>query len=252
MGADGPFASGRWVDLTHDFSAETIYWPTAQGFALETEHHGMTPAGYFYAANRYRASEHGGTHIDAPIHFAEGRKTVDQIPLEQLTGAAIVVDVSAQALKDADYLIKVADFTAWETKHGKIPKNSIVLLNTGYARYWPDARKYLGTEEKGQAGVAKLHFPGLHPDAAKWLVSERGIKAVGLDTASIDYGQSKLFESHRVLFEKDVPAFENVAQLDQLPATGAYVVALPMKIKDGSGGPLRIVAWVSAQERDKR
>src|SRR5262252_1706684 len=94
LAAENPFTGGQWVDLSHDFSAETIYWPTAHGFELETEHKGMTPGGYFYAANRYSASEHGGTHIDAPIHFAEGHQTVDQIPLERLTGTAIVVDVS--------------------------------------------------------------------------------------------------------------------------------------------------------------
>jgi len=242
--ADAPFTGGRWVDLTHDFSSATIYWPTAQGFALETEFHGVTEQGYFYAANRYRASEHGGTHIDAPIHFAEGRKTVDQLPLDQLTGIAVVVDVSAKARQDVDYQITVADLKAWEKNHGQIPKSAMLLLHTGFARHWPDAKKYLGTDKKGTNAVEKLHFPGLHPDAARWLVTKRTIKAVGLDTASIDYGQSKLFESHRILFEKDVPAFENVATLAQLAATGAYVIALPMKIKGGSGGPLRIVAWV--------
>jgi len=245
--ADPPFAGGHWLDLTHDFSAETIYWPTAQGFVLETEFAGKTPQGYFYAANRYRASEHGGTHIDAPIHFADGHKTVDQLGLEQLTGAAIVVDVSARALKDADYRISVADLKMWEAVHGQIPRDAILLLNTGFARHWPDANRYLGTDKKGAEAVAQLHFPGLHPDAARWLVTDRVIKAVGLDTASIDYGQSKLFESHRILFEKDVPAFENVAALNQLPPTGAYVIALPMKIKGGSGGPLRIIAWVPAK-----
>ncbi len=248
--ANAPFDSGRWIDLTHEFSSETLYWPTAESFALETEFHGQTPKGYFYAANRYRASEHGGTHIDAPIHFAEGHKTVDQLPLDQLTGSAVVVDVSARAQKDADYQITVADLKAWEEKHGKIPENTIVLFHTGFARHWPNAKKYLGTDEKGSEAVAKLHFPGLHPDAARWLVSERPIKAVGLDTASIDYGQSTLFESHRILFEKNVPAFENVAALDQLPATGAYIVALPMKIKGGSGGPLRIVAWIAGIHRE--
>jgi kynurenine formamidase len=243
--ADSPFTGGRWIDLTHEFSSETLYWPTAERFTLEAEFHGQTPKGYFYAANRYRASEHGGTHIDAPIHFAEGHKTVDQLPLDQLTGAAVVVDVSARAQEDADYQITVADLKAWEERHGKIPNGAILLLHTGFARLWPDAKKYLGTDEKGTDAVAKLHFPGLHPDAARWLVSERPIKAVGLDTASIDYGQSTLFESHRILFEKNIPAFENVAALDQLPATGAYVIALPMKIKGGSGGPLRIVAWVA-------
>jgi kynurenine formamidase len=242
--AEPPFTGGEWIDLTHEFSAETLYWPTAQNFALETEFHGQTAKGYFYEANRYRASEHGGTHIDAPVHFAEGHKSLEQIPVEQLVGPGIVVDVSAKAGTNADYRIVTADLKAWESEHGEIPKGAIVLLRTGFASRWPDAKSYLGTDEKGQQAVAKLHFPGLHPEAARWLVSERSIKAVGLDTASIDYGQSTLFESHRILFAKDVPALENVAALEQLPATGAYIVALPMKIKGGSGGPLRIVAWV--------
>jgi kynurenine formamidase len=202
------FPAGRWIDLTHDFSTNTLYWPTAKSFTLEVEFHSHTDKGYFYAANRYAASEHGGTHIDAPVHFAEGRKTLDRITLDQLTGAAVVVDVSAKALKDADYQITVADFKAWEAKHGQIPKDAILLLNTGYSRHWPDARKYLGTAERGAEAVAKLHFPGLHPDAARWLVAERTIKAIGLDTASIDYGQSSLFESHRILFERNIPVFE--------------------------------------------
>ena len=244
---DVPFTGGKWIDLTHEFSADTIYWPTAERFTLEAEFHGRTPKGYFYAANRYRASEHGGTHIDAPIHFAEGHTTVDQLPIDQLTGEAVVVNVSAKAQTDADYQITVADLKTWEKSHGQIPKGAILLFNTGFGRYWPDAKKYLGTDEKGVDAVAKLHFPGLHPDAARWLVSERTIKAVGLDTASIDYGQSTLFETHRILFEKNIPAFENVATLDQLPATGAYIIALPMKIKGGSGGPLRIVAWVAGK-----
>jgi kynurenine formamidase len=242
--AEALFKDGKWIDLTHDFSTETLYWPTAQQFVLETEFHGHTDKGYFYAANRYCASEHGGTHIDAPIHFAENRKTLDQLPIDQLTGASIVVDVSAKAQKDADYQIAVADLKAWEKTHGRIPAGAIILFNTGFARHWPDAKKYLGTDERGKSAVPKLHFPGLHPDAARWLVTERTIKAVGLDTASIDYGQSTLFESHRILSEKNIPAFENVAALDQLPTTGAYIIALPMKIKGGSGGPLRIVAWV--------
>jgi kynurenine formamidase len=244
VAAEPEFTAGKWIDLTHDFSTNTLYWPTAETFTLEVEFHSHTDKGYFYAANRYRASEHGGTHIDAPIHFAEKGKTLDQLAIDQLTGPAVVVDVSAKAQKDPDYQITVADIKAWEAVHAGIPNGAILLFHTGYARRWPNAKTYLGTDERGPNAVAKLHFPGLHPDAARWLVAERTIKAVGLDTASIDYGQSTLFESHRILFEKNIPAFENVAALDQLPATGAYIVALPMKIKGGSGGPLRIVAWV--------
>lgn len=238
----GAFPSGRIVDLTYAFDANSVYWPTAEQFKLETDFEGMTDKGYFYSAYRYSAAEHGGTHLDSPVHFAKGRYTVDELPLQQLIGAAIVVDVTAQCAANPDYLVSVADFENWEKRNGKIPAGTIVLLRTGFGKFYPDRKKYLGTEERGAEAVAKLHFPGLDPAAARWITTNRSIKAIGLDTASIDYGQSTLFESHRALFEKNVPAFENVANLDHLPAKGFSVIALPMKIKGGSGGPLRIVA----------
>lgn len=238
------FPAGRWVDLTHEFSEETIYWPTSETFRLDTVFAGATEQGFYYSAFRFCGAEHGGTHLDAPIHFAEGHLTADQIPLERLIGPAAVIDVSENALADRDYLVRVEDFTTWEQTHGRLPDGAMVLLNTGYARFWPDAEQYMGTAERGPAAVAKLHFPGLDPTAAKWLTENRNIHAIGLDTPSIDYGQSTRFESHQILFEHDIPAFENVANLDQLPPTGAYVIALPMKIKGGSGGPLRIVGYI--------
>jgi len=236
------FPTGRWVDLTHEFAEDAVYWPTAEGFTLHVDFHGITEKGYFYASNSYKASEHGGTHIDAPIHFAEGKREVDQLALDRLAGPAGVVDVKAKCAQDHDYLVTQADFEAWEREHGRLPP--IVLLNTGFHRFWPDRVKYMGTDERGPDAVPKLHFPGLDPDAAKWLVANRDVKAVGLDTPSIDYGQSTEFMAHRVLFAHDVPAFENVANLDALPATGAWVIALPMKIRNGTGGPLRIVALI--------
>ena len=238
------FTFGRVVDLTHAFDANTVYWPTAQGFKLETDFEGMTDKGYYYSAYRYSAAEHGGTHLDSPVHFAKDHFSVDQIPLEQLMGAALVIDVTKQCAANPDYLVSVADFQNWEKQNGRIGNGSIVFLRTGFGKYYPDRKKYLGTEERGEAAVAKLHFPGLDPAAARWLTQNRSIKAIGLDTASIDYGQSTLFESHRILFEKNIPAFENVANLDQLPVKGFSVIALPMKIKGGSGGPLRIVALI--------
>ena len=233
---------GHVVDLTYAFDSNTVYWPTAEQFKLETDFEGMTEKGYYYSAYRYSAAEHGGTHLDSPVHFAKGHYTVDPLPLQQLMGAAIVIDVTKQCAANPDYLVSVADFEDWEKRNGKIEAGTIVLLRTGYGKYYPDRKKYLGTDERGAAAVAKLHFPGLDPAAARWLTQNRSIKAIGLDTASIDYGQSTLFESHRTLFEKDIPAFENVANLDQLPVKGFSVIALPMKIKGGSGGPLRIVA----------
>jgi kynurenine formamidase len=236
--------TSRIVDLTYPFSADSVYWPTAEAFKLETDFDGVTEAGYYYSANRYSAAEHGGTHIDAPVHFAKGRYSVDQIPLEQLTGAGLIIDVTTQCAANSDYLVSVADLQNWEKRNGAIAAGSIVFLRTGFGKYYPDKKKYLGTDERGAAAVAKLHFPGLDPAAARWLTQNRSIKAIGLDTASIDRGQSTLFESHRILFEKNIPAFENVANLDHLPVKGFTVIALPMNIKGGTGGPLRIIAML--------
>lgn len=239
------FPSGTVVDLSYPFDSSTVYWPTAETFHLEKDFEGTTEQGYYYSAYRYSAAEHGGTHIDAPVHFAKGRNTVDEIPVEQLIGSGIVVDVTRQCVKDRDYLVNESDFKNWERRNGKIAAGTIVLLRTGFGKFYPDRKKYLGTDQRGAAAVANLHFPGLHPDAARWLTQNRRVKAIGLDTASIDYGQSKLFESHRTLFARNIPAFENVANLDKLPASGFLVIALPMKIKGGSGGPLRIIAVVA-------
>ncbi len=238
------FPAGELVDLSHTYDKTTIFWPTAAAFALETVSAGMTPGGYYYAANNFSTSEHGGTHLDSPVHFAQGKPTVDQIPLTRLIGPAVVIDVTSQSDANADYLITIADIEAAERRDGAIPANAIVLLRTGFSRRWPDAAKYLGTAERGEAAVAKLHFPGLHPDTAKWLVANRPIRAIGIDTASIDHGQSTLYESHRALFANEIPVFENLTSLDRLPNRGAYVVALPMKIGGGSGAPLRAIAIV--------
>jgi kynurenine formamidase len=231
------------VDLTHPFDADTIYWPTAGRFELASVARGRTDKGYFYAANRFCAAEHGGTHLDAPIHFSEKGKAADAIPIEQLIGVGIRVDVSAKCAKDRDYRIGVADLTAWEIRNGRIPAGAIVLLQTGWSAHWSDRVQYLGTARTGPEAVPELHFPGLDKEAARWLVTSRSIKAIGIDTASIDYGQSTLFESHVILFEANVPALENVADLEKLPVKDFMVAALPMKIRGGSGGPLRIAAW---------
>ena len=238
----GRFPAGEVIDLSHAYDETTIYWPTASGFELTVDSKGWTEAGYYYEANTFRTAEHGGTHLDAPIHFAEGRRSVDQVPLDQLIGPGIVVDVSTACARDRDHQVTAGELQAWEREHGRIPGGAIVLLRTGFGRFWPDRARYMGTNERGPEAVAGLHFPGLHPDAARWLVTERSIGAIGLDTASIDHGPSQTFETHQVLFHADVPALENVANLELLPARGFEVVALPMKIRGGSGAPVRIAA----------
>jgi len=242
--ASAHFDERKLVDLTYPFDERTVYWPTNKPFQREKTDWGMTAGGYWYASANFATSEHGGTHIDAPLHFNATGKSVDALPLEQLIGEAVVVDVSAVVAEKPDYQVRVPDLRAWESAHRRIPHHAIVLLRTGWGKRWPDRATYLGTDERGTAAVAKLHFPGLHPEAARWLMGEREINAVGIDTASIDYGQSTMFETHVALFAQGVPAFENLANLDRVPARGATIVALPMKIRGGSGGPLRIIAIV--------
>ena len=242
--AEVAFPRGEVVDLTHTFDEATIFWPTSDGFRLETVSDGVTPAGYYYSANNFFTSEHGGTHLDAPVHFAQGAQAVHEIPVSRFLGPAVVVDVTERAGRDADYQVTVEDLLETERTQGAIPSDAILLIRTGFSQRWPDAAAYLGTAARGPDAVRDLHFPGLHPDAARWIVANRPVKAVGIDTASIDFGQSTLFESHRALFERNIPAFENLTSLERLPASGAFVVALPMKIGRGSGAPLRAIAIV--------
>lgn len=233
----------RLVDLTHAFDAQTLYWPTAPStFELKRLHHGRTDAGFFYAANAFCAPEHGGTHMDAPVHFAEGRAGADEVPLAQLVAPGVVVDVAAKAGADADYRLTAEDVRAWEAKHGVIAAGTIVLLRTGWGARWPDKKRYLGDDTPGDA--SKLRFPSYGKEAAQLLVLERRVAALGVDTASIDHGPSQDFVVHQITNGANVPGFENVAHLEDVPETGAVIVALPMKIAGGSGGPLRIVALV--------
>ena len=233
----------RVVDLTHTFNAKTLYWPTATtGFQLQRTAFGPTPGGYFYSSNSYAAPEHGGTHLDAPIHFYERGVSADRIPVEQLIAPAVVIDVRAKAAKDADYRLTKADVTAWEKSHGAVPRGSFVVLRTGWGARWPNAKGYFGDDTPGDA--SKLHFPSFGAEAARYLVEERRVGALGADVASIDYGASKDFIVHQIAAKAGVLGLENLASVDALPPTGATIIALPMKIEGGSGGPLRAVALV--------
>ena len=241
-------SKAKWIDLSHAYDQSTLYWPNnKKGFEHTEEFKGLTPGNYFYSSYSISTPEHGGTHLDAPIHFSKDGWTLDQIPLDSLIGNAVVIDVSAKAVLDSDYQIKDKDIVEWEGLHGKIPMGSIILFHTGHSKYYPDRKKYFGTDKKGLEAIPELHFPGISPSASRWLVEQRKPKAVGIDTASIDYGQSTNFQTHRILLGNNIPGFENLTNLDTLPATGVYVIALPMKIGGGSGGPLRIVAAVSGK-----
>jgi kynurenine formamidase len=231
------------VDLTHALGEETLYWPTSPSrFEFNRLSAGLTPGGYYYEASAFSAPEHGGTHLDAPVHFHEGGATVDEVELSRLIAPGVVVDVSAQAAADPDYRLTADDVLAFEARHGRIREGTIVLLRTGWASRWPDARSYLGDDTPNDA--SKLHFPSYGVDAARLLVEERRVGALGADVASIDYGPSTDFMVHRIAAAAGVPGLENLTGLERLPPTGATVIALPLRIRYGSGGPARVVALV--------
>jgi kynurenine formamidase len=232
--------ASKVIDLTYNFDASTIYWPTAKSFDWQKESWGISPGGYWYAAARYAASEHGGTHIDSPIHFGKDKATTDEIPLSRLIGPAAVIDISAACAQDSDYRLNVADITSWEKRYGPIPDGAIVLVHTGWGKLWPDKKRYLGSDAPGD--TAHLHFPGISREAAEFLVTKRKINGVGIDTASMDYGPSKDFIAHQIINGANIYGLENVANLGQVPRSGATVIALPMKIKGGTGAPTRIIA----------
>ena len=235
----------RLVDLTHSYNADTVYWPSPPAhFELKELHHGETEGGFFYASNTFCTPEHGGTHLDAPIHFARDRESAERVPLERLIGPVVVLDVSAKAARDADYRVSAADVREFEAKHGRIEAGTRVLVRTGWSRRWPDATAYLGHA----TDATKLHFPSYGAEAARLLVEEREVALLGIDTASIDYGPAADFPVHRLAAAANIPGLENLARLEALPPRGAILIALPMKIEGGSGGPTRVVALVPGGE----
>ncbi|HXE80814.1 MAG TPA: cyclase family protein [Vicinamibacterales bacterium] len=242
-GQDLDLARYRLIDLTHPFNEETVYWPTAPStFKLTRDAWGETPGGYFYSSFSLCTPEHGGTHLDAPLHFAADAASTADVPLERLIAPAVVIDVRRAAEKDRNYRVTRADIEAFERTYGPVAAGTIVLIHTGWSRFWPDRQRYLGDAAPGPN--AKLSFPGVGEDAARLLAEERGIALLGIDTASIDYGPSTDFIAHRIGAARGVGNLENLTNLDQLPPRGAIVVALPMKIDGGSGGPARVVALV--------
>lgn len=231
------------LDMTYAFDENSIYWPNANPFVLTRGNWGQTEAGYFYASNEFSAAEHGGTHADAPVHFAEKGRTIDQIPLQEWIGPAIKIDVTKSCESARDYLFTVEDIKNWEAQHGQIPEKAWVIMYTGIdTKYYPDRLRVFGTDKTGLAAIPDLHFPGFSPESVIFLTTERNITGIAIDTPSIDYGQSKEFKVHRILFAADKLALENIANLDKLPSTGATLFVIPMLIKHGTGSPARVFA----------
>ena len=231
------------VDLSYAFNSDAIYWPTQpSGFEKHQLAFGETEGGFFYSAFSICTPEHIGTHLDAPLHFAAEGQATEQIPLERLIVPGVVIDVTAQAEADRNYLLQTRDVLAFEAAYGRIAPSTAVLLRSGWSQYWPDRKAFLGDDTPGD--TSKLGFPSYGFEAATLLIDERHVALLGVDTASIDYGTSTDFTVHRLAAAATVSAFENLMSLERLPPTGFVVIALPMKIEGGSGGPVRVVALV--------
>jgi len=234
---------GRILDMTYAYDRNSLYWPDAEPFNLTPESHGVTERGYWYTANFFAASEHGGTHVDAPIHFAENGRSVDQVPLEEWIGPAVKIDARQQCARDRDYLLSVEDIRNWEKRYGRIPDGAWVIMYTGIGtQFYPDPVRVLGTGKKGRPALPELSFPSFSRESAEFLTQERNITGIAVDTPSIDYGKSQDFWVHRVICGADKLGVENIAGLDKLPETGATLYVIPMSIKGGSGAPARIFA----------
>lgn len=226
------------VDLTHPLSESSPYWPDSAGNPFNYDTILTQPSGA-PGMGKYNTPEHYGTHMDAPIHTADGKASVDTLTPTDLFGPAVVIDISEKCASDADYTLSVDDINQWENQNGPIPNRAIVLLFTGWSKKWSDYNAYKNEDKHGQ-----MHFPGYSVTVAKFLVEERNILGIGIDTFSVDAAVAAGFPVHTIVNGAGKFQLENVANLDQLPATGAYLINAPIKIEGGSGGQVRIFAVV--------
>ncbi len=229
-------ASGRTrvVDLAYALNDRLPKWPGDTRVFEAHTHATVEKNGYF--TRDFWMLEHYATHMDAPAHFPPGRETVDQLSPERLFGPAVVIDVAENVKDDVDYRLTVKRIERWERQHGRIPKNAIVLLRTGWSKRWPDEERY---RNMGRGG--NMRFPGYSVEAVKLLI-ERKVSGLGIDTMSVDYGRSKDFEVHKLSHGAGLYHLENLADLSDLPESGAYLVVAPIKLEGGSGGPVRVFA----------
>jgi kynurenine formamidase len=224
------------VDLTHTMSPEFPTFFGVPGISMEKQFDIKKDGFNLYW---WRIVEHAGTHLDAPIHFSEAGASAEKIPAETLVVPLAVIDVAAKAAQNPDYLVSREDLAAWERKNRKLPDNCCVAMHSGWARHVGDAAKYTGKDAAGT-----FHFPGFSPDAADWLMKERKALGLAVDTLSLDHGPSKDFKVHYAWLPSGRWGLENVANLDKVPAAGATLVVGVAKVKDATGGPVRLFALV--------
>ncbi len=224
------------IDLTYPLNERNAYWPANNYHPFKHKVIARLETDGAYSGS-YSTPEHLGTHLDAPNHFGPNQPSVDQIPLDKLTGHAVVIDVCNQTASDPDYLLSVNDIRKWEARNGPIPRGAIVLMHSGWGERWENYDRYKNADRSGT-----LHFPGFSEEAALFLAEERDVKAVGVDTLSVDHGPSKDFPVHHVFNSRGKWMLENLDNLEKLPPRGAILIVAPIKIEGGSGGQARVWA----------
>lgn len=224
----------KMADLTHIQSPEFPTWP---GTPKLTRKPLYTHESAGFYANRWQLYEHHATHMDAPVHFIRGKPTLDQISPSQLIGYAVVIDIRERALKNPDTQLTADDLRKWERRYGRVPEGAIVLMLSGWSARSHDENAYRNTDSQGV-----MHFPGFAPDAAALLVHERRILGIGVDTLSLDPGVSTSFAVHKTVLEAGKWGLENVANLEQVPPYGAVLFVGALRLRNASGGPVRVVA----------
>jgi len=223
----------QFIDLTHTLDENIPVWPNSQRFGRNiTKDYAQSG----YRVEHYNFAAGTGTHMDAPSHFAKGGYTISDFQLSELIVPACVLDIAKQVSENSDYIITADDLLTWEKQHDSIPAGSLFLAYTGWAKYWPDEQKYRNQDKNGEQ-----HFPGFGKTAAELLI-ERNIVGIGIDTLSLDPGMDKTFATHFTMLPNNKYQLENLTNLDQLPATGATIFVMPVKIKNAPEAPARVIA----------
>jgi kynurenine formamidase len=222
------------TDLSHPLSPDFPMWPGSDPMRIDTL---VTVENDGFYANRWDVHEHTGTHMDAPAHFIVGAATADALSLEQHFAPIAVIDIAEKATADPDAMVTIGDIEAWESEHGMLPEGAMVMMYSGWEARAHDPDAFLNMDD---AGV--MHFPGFSPEAAEFLLRERAVTGVGVDTLSLDHGASQSFDVHLSVLGAGKYGLENVANLKAIPPVGAHLIVGSLKVLGASGGPVRLMA----------
>ena len=228
--------ASKAVDLTQPLYVGMPYWPGTEPIKIER----LADYDKGYRMHKFTMWENIGTHVDSPSHFAvgKGKRTIDQLPLDQLIVPIAMINVQDKTASDEDYQLTVEDLKEWEVKNGRIMKGTLVVMNTGWYKKFSNPASYINQDENGV-----LHFPGYSVAVAKLLL-DRDVAGIGIDTMSLDPGNDPGFPVHNVILAANKYQIENMNNLDLLPATGAVAVIGVLPVREGSQAQARIIALI--------